>query len=323
MKSLWVVSIIVLNMVSCGHINGLTPVETDQPAVPGVQEEASEPGITEPTDSDDTETPLPPQEITPTNTSLPAPAQPEPDAPAAIIARVEGMSSFILVGGSLNGAWVGSEEMLAALSVDQTYQLYSADQFLGVGKGDFLDYEPICKETFVDLAFADAGQHVLGLSGDWPALPRIPQELAVDFEVYLEAVAGWLVDQAPSQPVVMIEKIWRVDMEGDGADEVFINATRFSEPSGHSVEPRDYSVVLMRTVIGNEVVTVELVGDYYPESVELQFPLTYSLEFIGDLNGDGRLEVVVGVTRWEGVGVLVFEIDHENVEQVLSVMCFE
>ena len=79
----------------------------------------------------------------------------------------------------------------------------------------------------------------------------------------------------------------------------------------------------MRTVVGSEVATVELVGDYYSEEVVNYFPLTYNLEFIGDLNGDDRMEVVIGVSRWEGIGVMVFEINGTEANLVLSAMCPE
>jgi hypothetical protein len=181
--------------------------------------------------------------------------------------------------------------------------------------------DPLCNTDFVSFGDVDGHTPLLGVSGDWPVLPRTPESFPTDTPVYLETVAGWLTDQAPSQPIVVINKIWRVDLEGDGVDEVIIDASRFAEASGHNVEPRDYSVILMRKVSGNDVVRLEIVGDYYGEAAENAFPLSYSLEFVGDLNGDGVMEIVVGISRWEGMGVMVFEVNGTNVVLALSVMC--
>ena len=63
----------------------------------------------------------------------------------------------------------------------------------------------------------------------------------------------------------------------------------------------------MRKVIGDSVVTVPVVGDYYSEAATNRFPSHYSLAFVGDLNGDGRLEVMVGISRWEGSGATIFQ----------------
>jgi len=271
-----------------------------------------------------TQTPDPTQtpESLPTNTQSPVVKQTSIPNPAAIITKVEGgPNSFMLIGGSQNGNWISSADLEGVIAVDSEYQLFTAFEFQDWITGNELVHEPICDQYYVTFDPISISQSAVGVSGDWDVIPRTPLELSTESEIYLQAVAAWLVEQAPSQPVVAINKIWRVDIEGDGTDEVFINATRFAEPTGHNVEPRDYSVVLMRTVIGSEVFTIKLVGDYYSEVVANQFPLTYNLEFIGDLNADGQMEVVVGVSRWEGTGVMIFEIDGVDVQLVLSVLC--
>lgn len=258
----------------------------------------------------------------PTITQSPIPTQTSIPNPAAIIAKLDGgPNSFILVGGSQNGNWINSADMEGEIALNSEYQILTAFEFQEWTTGNGLVYEPICDDYYETLDPFYISQSAVGVSGEWDVMPRIPQEISTDSDIYLEALAAWLVEQAPSQPVVAINKIWKVDLDGDGADEVFINATRYTEPTGHNVEPHDYSVVLMRTVLGSDVVTVKLIGDYYSETVANQFPMTYNLEFIGDLNADGQMEVVVGISRWESSGAMVFEIDGEDAQLVLSVMC--
>ena len=268
----------------------------------------------------------------PTHTHTPVPAKtiaPLPTSPQTILPNANGIiakfiggpKSFIVVGGSQDGNWISAQDVAGVLSVDTEYQIESAFDSMGWIPGQEIVHEHICDQYYIDLDPFYTGASAVGVSGDWSIRLREPLEISTDSEVYSQALASWLVEQAPSQPIVALNRIWRVDLEGNGTEEVIINATRFAESSGHDVEPRDYSVVLLRTVIGSEVVTIELVGDYYSEAVENQFPLTYNLEFVGDLNGDGKMEVVVGISRWEGSGVMVFEIDEDEVQLVLSAMC--
>ena len=310
---------LVLAVASCSSPSVLSPTPTE------VTEQVDlQPTLTPEVDIANTVTPLPEVTSTSTPTITPDPAAPEltNPLPAAIIARVEGgTNSFLLVGGSQNGSWVSAVDMAGVIAADTKYQLYTAFEIENHVTGQELTFARLCDQHFITIDPPFTSQSAVGISGQWDVLPRTPLELSTDAEVYLRAVTAWQIEQAPSQPIPAINKIWKVDLEGNGTDEVFINGTHFAEPTGHNVEPRDYSVVLMRTVIGSEVVTVELIGDYYSEEVVNQFPLTYNLEFIGDLNGDGQMEVVVGVSRWEGTGVLVFEIDGEEANLVLSVMC--
>jgi hypothetical protein len=80
----------------------------------------------------------------------------------------------------------------------------------------------------------------------------------------------------------------------------------------------------MRKVLGNRVVTVPLVQDYYVTSVpkaELTYPLTYALAGALDLNRDGTLEVIVDVSRWEGGGAIIYRVDGQNVREILRSIC--
>lgn len=261
-------------------------------------------------------------EVPASETPPPTPMQAEKDMSGAIIFQSDpDRKDFVAMGLVHNGKWLSPDDAPELPPGPLEYGLYTPFDSLGIFQASRLHHEGICNRNFLTIDAPGASEALVGTSGDWSVLPRPPQELPNDTPVYQKTVADWLIEQAPSQPIVNISRIWRVDIEGDGTDEVFINASRFAEPSGHNVGPRDYSVVLMRKVSGNSVVTIRVVGDYYSEAATNRFPSRYSLAFIGDLNGDGRLEVLVGVSRWEGAGATIYEIQGTQVTPVLAAMC--
>ena len=74
----------------------------------------------------------------------------------------------------------------------------------------------------------------------------------------------------------------------------------------------------MRKVTGNDAVTFPIVGDvYHSQELEITYPTTYSLINFIDLNQDGVLEVIVDTQKWENVGARIYQINGQDVLQVL------
>ena len=151
----------------------------------------------------------------------------------------------------------------------------------------------------------------------WTITKRAVSELSADGHFYQQAVIDWLNAEGISAPQLDDLHVFRVDIEGDGVDEIFISASHLDE-SQHTTKAGDYSVVLMRKVTGNDAVTVPIVGDvYHSQELEITYPTTYSLINFIDLNQDGVLEVIVDTQKWENIGARIYQVNGQDVLQVL------
>ena len=184
-------------------------------------------------------------------------------------------------------------------------------------------YDPVCRNHLMQSSVV-LPEPMVGIVSGWLPERRATEVLATDDMSYIQAVNEWFQSQGNTPAEIRITRILQVDIEGDGVNEVLLSATYFKEKLAVLTETGDYSVVLMRKVIGNQVVTVPLVQDYYIASVpqfEVSYPNTYTLAEAVDLNGDGTLEVIVDVRRWEGWGAIVYRVDGQNVREVMKTIC--
>ncbi len=275
-----------------------------------------------------TPSPLPP----PTFTVTPMPTQPafESVYTADQISPIfyeSSFHSFILLGATASGVWVHPNEVYGLLYDDRMYDLYFDNELIGSGLAHVKsteNYGPpgTCEYHDVDQSLTGGEPPSFGFKQGQPVVIRPVEDISIDSATYQQVVEDWLILQEVPNPVVNITRILRTDIEGDGVDEMFISASHFVEESGHMVVVGDYSVVLMRKVVGGEVYTTPLVADIYRnDPAVLRFPPTYLLDTAFDLNGDGRLEVIVAGTWWEGGGVNVYEIHGIGSDEVLHVGC--
>ncbi|NNF53400.1 MAG: hypothetical protein HKN03_03055 [Acidimicrobiales bacterium] len=166
---------------------------------------------------------------------------------------------------------------------------------------------------------ADSSDGLIGTSGDWELRPRPVQEIGID-DAHRQSVREIVAAAGVADPEIVIQRVVRMDIDGDGTNEVLISAEniRSSNPDGFSDllgQPEGaYSMVLLRRVtptgvetkvLSSYVVTAELAD---PESDFSGF-ISYSrLVDVADLDGDGAFEAVISSGYYEGSSVHLYEL---------------
>ncbi len=239
-----------------------------------------------------------------------------------------------LFGAITGGKSIKADEAAKALQDEMTYQVYGLTQSLGQAKGAKPKpaEEEVCSDVLTVSLSPKPEKGVIALAAPWKALPRKVQILDVTQQVYVDAVSDFLKTKGIKQPKVKIENILRVDLEGDGEDEVLISATHYSEkeegaptrsPAG------SYSMVLLRRVVSGKVETQLVEGEFYPKAYQngtdddasFNAPNAYKVVAVLDLDGDGKMEVVVASQYYEGGATTIYRCDPKKVEALLSVSC--
>lgn len=265
---------------------------------------------------------------TPNTYILPSSATPTPQPPPGLIHPIVVYPPYdsptgYLLGGTQNGIWLDSNATAGLLRGGEQYGLYTDRGFLYTGTGGRPAQNPPFCPAMQEIALdpKPSGTSVIAIGGSWNPLPRIPQELSTENNSYRQVIGEMLQANGLIQSDIILNKVLKVDMEGDGTDEVLISASRFIDVTGHDVSVGDYSMVILRRVVGNAAISIPIVTDYYLQSQQASYPNKYTLSAVMDLNGDGRMEILVGITGWEKVGTLGYEVDQSAVRNVLGVQC--
>lgn len=236
-----------------------------------------------------------------------------------------------VMGGVANGKWIESEEMARMMKGGERYTLYSLTRRVGVRTGT----KPVsqgapCTETmYVEgLGRKEDAKNLIAVAGNWNALTRVPKVESNNSPAYRAVVASLLRRKGIARPQVKIVKVLRVDLDGDGQEEVLINATRVKRWETGGITPEanagDYSVVILRKVVGGRLRTLVLDEEYHPKGGRQEnegTPYEYNLVAVLDLNGDGRMEVIVQGGYYEGDWKTVYEIKGGTVKNIFGCGC--
>jgi hypothetical protein len=250
---------------------------------------------------------------------------------AADLHPIVEVQSGYLFGAISDGKWIKADETAKLIGDETAYRVYGLTQALGDAKGGKPkppEGEP-CEETLVVSLSPKPENGVLAIAAPWNALPREPKVIDPTQKTYVDAVRDFLKTKGIEQPKVKIDNILRVDLDGDGEEEVLISAANyFGKPDRVPMRSPagSYSVVLLRRVVAGKAETQLIAGEFHPKayvSKEDSFdaPSIYKAIATLDLDGDGKLEVVVGSNYYEGEEITIYRCDQKKVETLLSVAC--
>lgn len=246
------------------------------------------------------------------------------------VVPVVDVSSGCLMGGLSGGKWLEAKDAAALMQGGERYSVYELTRRIGVRTGSKPSSEGApCDDTlYVKMSRKDERSNLIGVGGEWNALPRVPKSVSTRSPVYRAAVAEALRRNGIARPQVKIVKVLRIDLDGDGTDEVLINATRAKRWASGSISndynPGDYSVVLLRKVIKGKAETIVIEGEYHPKPRNPETdgpPDEYEIAAVLDLNGDGRMEVIVAGGYYEGNWKTAYTVNGRKVESVMNCGC--
>lgn len=229
-------------------------------------------------------------------------------------------------GGSEDGKWIKADEAAKSVANKAIYQVYSLSKHVGqITAATPTSVEEPCPGTLMVSLSSKPKDGVIGLAAPWNALPRKPIIADTTQSVYVDAVRDFLKSRGIADPKVQITRILRVDLEGDGEDEVLINATNYynqrDEVPMQAPKRGSYSIVMLRRVVAGKVQTQLVAGELYSKADASNAPNIYEIAAILDLNGDGKLEVIVHSFYYEGAETTIYRSEPDKIEAVLSVEC--
>nr|AIA13145.1 FG-GAP repeat [uncultured bacterium] len=245
---------------------------------------------------------------------------------AADLHPIVEMDTGYLFGGSADGKWVKAEKAAKSMKGRTAFRLFGLTQ--EVGKATAGKPKPAKDEVCADMLTVSLSpepkEGEIALSGPWNALPRKPQIADPTQQVYVDAVRDFLKERRISDPKVKITRILRVDLDGDGEEEVLINATNyFTEDGGVPMDtaaPGSYSCVFLRRVVAGKVQTELIAGEFYVKN-ESNASNLFEISGVLDLNGDGKLEVIVHSHYYEGAETTIYDCSGGKCKTALSVGC--
>lgn len=238
------------------------------------------------------------------------------------------MSPYYLLGGSQNGKWLTAETV--APQVKNLIKMRTIS-LQGVGKNlmsltNTGEEFGACPENkvfeFTPKVEGQADWSIaVGENAKWDFVPRSLKSISATDKTYQKIAADFLRTKGIARPRVSLSQILQSDLEGDGQNEILIAGNFYQKGMTETQNIGDYSFVLLRKIVGGKAQNILLEGEFFTKKGDYAPPNEREIAAVADLNGDGRMEIILSTAYYEGSWEQVFEISGNKPAMVLEVSC--
>ncbi|MCI0491199.1 MAG: hypothetical protein L0229_31805 [Blastocatellia bacterium] len=251
-----------------------------------------------------------------------APLAKESSTMPEAIAPLFAFKAGCLLGGVMGKQWLDAQKAAPLIKGGERYRFYTLDGPAGAGEGDKPSSIGAPCEDSLEVRFSvTPGKQGIAIGGEWNAMPRIPAITDTLQTVYREAAAAILKKNGIRNPRVKLTQVLRIDLEGDGVEEVLVSATNYAGGLSPDAKAGDYSTVFLRKLIAGRVETIMIAAEFYPTAKKFNAPNEYAVTAIADADGDGIMEILIYGYYYEGHFSTLYRLIGNKVEEVLACGC--
>lgn len=255
----------------------------------------------------------------------------QPSAQTAPASAVYSLRDNCLLGGFAGGKWLKPNLLKPKLPGKQTYRIVTLDGTSGTATGAPPKPDPkdeVCPDNF-KVAFTPKREPseipTIAVAAPWNVTPRPIQKTGTTDPAYVKATGDVLARLGLPKAKVTLARVVRVDLDGDGTEEVLVAASSYKDNIDGLTDPKagNYSVVYLRKVVAGKVETVVLASQVFKQQTSLNdaLPLEFEIVAVIDADGDGTMEVVVSDRYYEGAGMKLYRIVGLKAQAVLDCGC--
>lgn len=235
------------------------------------------------------------------------------------------MSAYYLIGGAQNGKWLTAEKVAPQIKSLTEMRTIDLD---GIGKSPLTlknigEEYGACPENKVFEFTPELESGIaVGANANWNLMPRSPKTINASDPTYRRIAADFLKIKKIARSKIVLSRILQIDLEGDGQNEILMTGNFYRKGMMEMQTAGDYSFALLRKIVNGKAQNILLEGEFFTGSAgDYAPPNEREIAAVADLNGDGKMEIVLHSFYYEGSWEQVFEITGGKAVKVLQVEC--